>query len=79
MGDFKIDLVSEMSKEFLVAEISFKGQRLCQVNRERGVDALEIEFLSDIYLMAEEVRMLFPLSEFLHVLQCAVDDLVASA
>lgn len=78
MSDFKIDFVSEASREFLLAEISFKGQRLCQINREDGVDRLEIEFLSDIYLMAEEVKMVFPLSEFQRVLQHAVEDLIES-
>jgi len=78
VSDFKVDFVSEATSEFLLVEISYKGQRLCQINKEKGEDDLEIEFLSDTYLMAEEVKMVFSLREFQRVLHEAAEGLAAA-
>ena len=78
VSDFRVDFVSDATSEFLLVEISYKAQRLCQINKEKGVDDLEIEFLSDVYLRSEELRMVFPLKEFQHVLHEAAKGLAAT-
>jgi hypothetical protein len=50
MSDFSIIFVSETKRDHLLVEIHFKKQRLCQINKEKGCENLEIEFLTDIYI-----------------------------
>ncbi|WP_217445784.1 hypothetical protein [Burkholderia metallica] len=75
MNGFDIDFVSDVSREHLMAEISFNGQRLCVLDRERGVDEIEIEFLVDIYVLPDSVRMKFSLDKFIEIIGIARDDL----
>lgn len=75
MSDFHIDFVSEMSHEHLMAEISFMGQRLCLIDKEGGNDSMEIEFLTDLYVLPENIRMKFKLSDFEEVIRVAKEDL----
>lgn len=42
---------SDSRDENLTAEISRKGQILCQLNQGKGVEAIEIEFLADSRLL----------------------------
>ena len=64
MNDFEVDFVSDAEHEHLMAEISYKKQRLCLINKEQGNEKMEIEFLTDLYLLPNEVVMKFPLSDF---------------
>ncbi|MEL6328933.1 MAG: hypothetical protein AAFR38_04680 [Planctomycetota bacterium] len=41
---FEILLASPPEYEYLVAEISFNGDFVAQLNREKGIDFIEIEF-----------------------------------
>lgn len=75
MTEFKIDFVSDMDHEHLMAEISFNGQRLCVLDKESGNEKMEIEFLVDLYVLPESVRMKFSLSEFMKTLEIAKADL----
>jgi hypothetical protein len=61
---FAVDFVSEATHEHLLVEISYKKQRLCQISKEGGNEKMEIEFLTDLYLLPQSVRMKFPLSDF---------------
>ncbi len=72
---FEIIFVSDANKEFLIAEIQFNKQRLCQINREKGEEDMEIEFLDDIYVLAQKVNMKFSLAEFETTLKEAKNDL----
>lgn len=69
MKEFTMLLVDETDYECLLVEIAFNGQRLCQVSREEGPDKLRIEFLKDLYVLPDEVRMEFALDDFLAVIQ----------
>ncbi|TXC84867.1 hypothetical protein FRZ40_24505 [Paraburkholderia azotifigens] len=64
-----------MDHEHLMAEISFNGQRLCVLDKEGGNDEMEIEFLADLYVLPENVRMKFSLAEFLKTVEIARSDL----
>ncbi|MDN7560187.1 MULTISPECIES: hypothetical protein [Burkholderia cepacia complex] len=75
MNGFGIDFVSDVNREHLMAEISFNGQRLCVLDRERGVDEIEIEFLVDLYVLSDSVRMKFSLDKFIEIIEIARADL----
>lgn len=77
MSNFEIDFVSDLRYEHLLVEISYRQQRLCIINKEHGNDNLEIEFVSDIRILTEDVVMKFPLAEFESVLKEACNDLKA--
>ncbi|CAI1694084.1 Uncharacterised protein [Serratia quinivorans] len=74
--DFEIVFFSDSHYEELTAEITYKGQILCQLNQDKGIDNIEVEFFSDSRLLAEEVAMKLPLDEFLSVLTEAKKALV---
>lgn len=75
MNAFTIDFVSPVSYESLAVEISFNGQLLCQINKERGDGALEVEFFYGYRLLEAEVLLKFPVSDFLLVFNQACDEL----
>lgn len=79
MSGFSIDFVSDMSHEHLMAEISFNGRRLCILDKENGNDKIEVEFLVDLYVLADAVKMKFSLDEFVKVMELARSDLVKCA
>jgi hypothetical protein len=62
--DCSIDCVSEMTHEHLLVEISYKKQMPCQISKENGNENMEIEFLTDFYVLPQSVRMKFPLQSF---------------
>jgi hypothetical protein len=64
-----------MDHEHLMAEISFAGQRLCILEKELGNENMEIEFLTDLYVLPESVRMKFRLSDFEGVIRTAREEL----
>ncbi|NUE67688.1 hypothetical protein [Snodgrassella sp. ESL0253] len=76
-SDFQIDYFSDSKYEYLTIEISFKGQILCQLNKDKGVDNIEIEFFYDSRLLEEETIFKFPLDEFLDVLNIVKKDLIS--
>lgn len=73
---FEVDFFSDSRYEELTAEISYKGQILCQLNQDKGADAIEIEFFADSRLLAQPVEMKFPLDDFINVLNATKADLV---
>ena len=48
---FSVDFFSDSKYEYLTAEISFDGQIICQINRDKGVDKMEIEFFHEQRLL----------------------------
>ncbi|MCA3193507.1 MULTISPECIES: hypothetical protein [unclassified Cupriavidus] len=75
MTNFNIDFVSDLEREHLVAEISFLGQRLCVIDKENGDESMEIEFLVDLYILPESIKMKFKLSDFENAIFAAKTDL----
>ncbi|WP_145577547.1 hypothetical protein [Yersinia alsatica] len=68
---------SDSHYEELTAEISYREQILCQLNQDKGADAVEVEFFADSRLLAESVEMKFPLDEFIKVLTDTKADLIS--
>lgn len=66
---FSVDFFSDSRYEFLTAEISFNGQILCQINRDKGVDRVEIEFFPDQRLLEKTTTFKFPLDEFISLVE----------
>lgn len=75
MNSFTVDFVSQVSFERLAVEISFNGQILCQISKEREDGALEVEFFHERRLLEGEDRLKFPVSDFLSVFNQSCDDL----
>lgn len=48
-----------------MAELSFEGQRLCVIDKEGGNDSMQIEFLVDLYILPDSVKMKFSLDDFM--------------
>lgn len=67
-NDFSVDFFSDSKYEELTAEISYRGQILCQINVDKGPDLVEVEFFSDSRVLQESVEMKFPLDVFINVL-----------
>nr|ELR5111999.1 hypothetical protein [Providencia stuartii] len=67
-NDFSVDFFSDSRYEELTAEISYKGQILCLINKDKGPNEVEIEFFNDSRLLVEEVEMKFPLDAFISIL-----------
>ncbi|KVQ78321.1 hypothetical protein WL30_31820 [Burkholderia ubonensis] len=64
-----------MGREHLMAEISFEGQRLCVIDQEGGNDSMQIEFLVDLYILPDSVKMKFSLDDFMRAVNSARDEL----
>ncbi|WP_018974451.1 hypothetical protein [Rudaea cellulosilytica] len=71
MGDFTMTFVSEEGREYLVLEVCFRSQRLFQISKEDEDEAMQIEFLTDLYLLKEEVKLKFSFSDFEKALEDA--------
>ncbi|KAF6657556.1 hypothetical protein CKF42_20895 [Pantoea sp. ARC270] len=77
-NSFEITFFSDSKYEEITAEISYKDQILCQLNKDKGPENIEIEFFSDARLLAEQDRMKFSLSTFLQVITEATEELKIS-
>ncbi|OWS74102.1 hypothetical protein CBW22_17135 [Pantoea sp. VS1] len=77
-NDFELTLFSDSKYEEITAEISYKDQILCQLNKYKGPDNIEIEFFSDARILAEQNAMKFSLSSFLQILAEATEELKIS-
>lgn len=78
LKEFEIDFVSNVEFEWLAVEVLFRGQRCIQLNREKGLDNIEIEFLTDIYLLPKAVEMKFPIEDFLSIVNEAKQALISA-
>lgn len=78
MSDFSIDYFSEITFDFVTVEISYKGQILCRLNKERGPDSVEVDFACEQRVLADNEPLRFPLAEFLEVLSEAKQALLAA-
>jgi hypothetical protein len=75
--EFHIDFITHSEYEYLAVEISFRGQRICQLYRRKEDNIIEIQVLEDLRNLEPNVRLRFPLSDFLAVLQEARRELLA--
>jgi hypothetical protein len=76
--DFDIDFFSDNKYEELTVEISYKGQILCQMNKDKGIEHVEVEFFPDLRLLPGQIDLKFPLDEFIELLIETKKDLLNS-
>jgi hypothetical protein len=77
-NDFEIDFFSDNKYEEITVEVSYKGQILCQLNKDKGINNVEIEFFFDSRILTEPVTLKFPFNEFINILNEAKQDLITS-
>lgn len=77
-NNFDITFFSDSNYEEITAEISYKGQILCQLNKDKGPENIEVEFFSDARILVEQNAMKFSLNSFLQILAEATEELKAS-
>ena len=65
---FSIDFFSDKKYDYMTAEISYGGQILCQINQDKGIENLEIEFFHDQIILKDQPVMKFTLDEFFSVI-----------
>lgn len=75
---FDVVFLSDCRYEKLTAEISFSNQILCQINKDKGTDKIEIEFFTDFRILNENPVMKFYLDDFIKLLQEVKEELIIS-
>lgn len=75
MNNFEIEFVSDSCSEYLMVEVLYKKQRVCQLDNGGGNKDMEIEILTDLYVLDESVVLKFPLSDFKATLEEAAEAL----
>jgi len=68
-SNFSVDYFSDSKYEWLTAEVSYDGQILCQINRDKGIDRMEIEFFHEQRILENQPELKFPISEFLSLVK----------
>lgn len=61
---FSVDFFSDSQYEYMTAEISYEGQILCQINKDKGNDHMEMEFFNDQRILEVQPKMKFSIDEF---------------
>ncbi len=74
---FNVDFFSDEKYEYMTAEISYKGQILCQISQDHGKDNMEIEFFHEQRVMKNQPEMKFFISEFFSVINDVNKELAA--
>lgn len=77
-SNFEIDFFSDDRYENITIEISYKKQILCQLNKDRGIEKIEIEFFYDSRLLSEKIESKFFIDDFISILNKAKKDLIDS-
>ena len=68
---FEILYLSYLDDEGMTVEIQYQGQQVAQINKEKGVDNMEIDIYSQ-YVHPDFISELkFPLNDFLEALDVA--------
>lgn len=75
---FEVIFLTDQRHEKLTAEISFCGQILCQINKDKGNNKVEIEFFTDFRILKENPTMKFYLDDFIKLLQETKNELITS-
>ena len=73
--NFEIVFRDRFDCEFLLAQVRFKGVEICEINKEKGGDNMEVEVLCNDPLY-NGLSIKFPLGDFLEVLQVAKAELM---
>ncbi|MDX8255527.1 hypothetical protein [Acinetobacter pittii] len=74
--NFEIIFASDIEFEFLTVEVYFHSYRVFQLNRENGIENIEIEFLLDLRAIPSDIDIKFSLEDFYKVIEIAKNDLI---
>lgn len=77
-NDFNVDYFSDTRYEKITIEISYKNQILCQLNKDKGNDNIEIQFFHEWRILPDQVIFIFPLEEFISLLNELKQDLISA-
>ena len=77
MKGLTADFVSPPDYRNLAVEISYDGQIVCLLERERSPDRLEIRFPGESRLLHDCIELRLPLSEFLKFIEECGDELMS--
>ena len=76
--DFDIDFFSDTQYSKITIEISYKKQILCQINKDKGIGNIEIEFFYDLRMLEKQPELKFPLDDFINIISEAKKDLISN-
>lgn len=68
---FEIIYFSDLNYEEMTVEIKYKGQQVAQINKDKGVEQMEIDIYSQYVKPGFISELKFPLSDFLEALDKA--------
>lgn len=67
----EIVYVSDVVKDRVIVEIQYNDMILCQLNKDKGTNNIEIELYYGYYAEDSEETLIFPFDQFLDVLNKA--------
>lgn len=73
--NFEIIFASDIEFEFLTVEVYFHSYRIFQLNRENGIENIEIEFLLGLRAISSYIDIKFSLEDFRKVIKIAKNNL----
>lgn len=73
--NFEVVFVDSSSCECLLAQVRFKNIVLCEINKEKGNECMEVELLCND-LLYNGLKIEFPLDDFVEVLRVAKAELM---
>ncbi len=68
---FEILYLSDLKYNEMTVEIQYKGQQVPQINKDKGVDKMEIDIYSKYVTPDFLSELKFPLSDFLEAINIA--------
>ncbi|MEH2023800.1 hypothetical protein [Nostoc sp.] len=68
---FEILYLSDLKYNEMTVEIQYKGQQVAQINKDKGVDKMEIDIYSEYVTPDFSSELKFPLSDFLEAINIA--------
>ncbi|MBN3895063.1 MAG: hypothetical protein HWQ41_07285 [Nostoc sp. NOS(2021)] len=68
---FEILYLSDIKYNEMTVEIQYKGQQVAQINKDKGVDKMEIDIYSEYITPDFLSELKFPLSDFLEAINIA--------
>lgn len=79
VSGFSVDYVCPAKYNNLAAEISYRGQIICEISQESSSEGLEICFFHETRVLSSSVELKFPLAEFMTLVDQVAKELVLYA